>query len=204
MNEITKIHLGRQPFTIAADAHKELREYLEAISRHMGDSKDALEEIEARMAELLAARGISGEKVVLIKDVEHLKEQLGQPGDFGEESERQDHAEEGSGPKRLFRDTENGMVAGVCAGMGNFFGVDPLIVRLIFVVLTLAGASGILLYIILWILVPPAKTPKDYLQMHGKPVTVESLKKIVEQADIKGTAQRARKTVTNTFKSDKK
>lgn len=194
MNEITKIHLGRQAFTISVDAHKALQEYLRAIKKHMGDTDEAVEEVELRMAELLTERGISGDKVVLLKDVDYLKEQLGEPGDFGDE-ESETAREDVGAPKRLFRDTDNAMIAGVAAGIGKYFGVDPLWVRLGFIALTFAGASGILLYIILWLIVPEAKTKSEHLQMQGKPVTVDALKEVVERADVKGAAQRATEVV---------
>lgn len=194
MNEITKIHLGRQAFTIAVDAHKELQEYLRAIKKHMANSDDAVEEVELRMAELLAERGVHGDKVVLLKDVEYLKQQLGEPGDFGDE-EAEDNREDSSAPKRLFRDTENAMVAGVAAGIGKYIGIDPVWIRLAFIAFVFAGGSGILAYVILWLIVPEAKTSSERLQMQGKPVTVDALKDVVERADVKGAANRAQRTI---------
>lgn len=191
MNEITNIHLGRQAFTIAVDAHKALQDYLHAIRRSVGDKDDVLEEVELRMAELLAERGIHGDKVVLLKDVDYLKEQLGEPGDFGDE---ESEAEETSAPKRFFRDTEHGMLAGVAAGIAKYFNIDPLWVRLAFIALVFAGASGILIYIILWLIMPEAKTKSERLQMQGKPVTVDALKDFVEH-DVKDAATRAGRTV---------
>ncbi len=189
MNEITKIHLGRQAFTISVDAYKALQEYLHAIARQVG-GKDVAEEVELRMAELLTERGVTGDKVILPKDVAYLKEQLGEPGDFGDE-ESEKKADDASASKRLFRDTEHGMLAGVCAGIAKYFSVDPLWVRLAFIGLVFAGASGVLLYIILWLIVPEAKTGSERLQMQGKPVTVDALKDVVDRADVKGVAKRA-------------
>jgi len=200
MNEITKIHLGRQAFTIAVDAHKELQEYLRAIKRHMGDADEAVEEVEIRMAELLTERGISGDKVVLLKDVDYLKEQLGKPGDFGDEDDKAG-PEDSEGSKRLFRDTQNAMIAGVSAGIGKYFGIDPLWIRLAFIALTFAGASGILIYIILWLIVPEAKTSSERLQMQGTPVTVDALKDVVERADVEGAAKRASNVVGKAVQS---
>jgi len=56
--------------------------------------------------------------------------------------------------KRLYRSEKDKMVGGVCGGLAAFFGMDPTLVRLAFVVFTLLGGSGILLYIILWLIVP--------------------------------------------------
>ena len=82
MNEIKKIHLGRQPFVISVDAHTQLSKYLKAIEEHVGINSEVHKEVEMRMAELLVERGITGEKVVLVEDVEFLKDQLGAPNDF--------------------------------------------------------------------------------------------------------------------------
>src|ERR1700730_4240416 len=112
MNEVTKIHLGRQAFTISVDAHHELKSYLEAITKQVGD-KDVVDEIELRMAELLTEHGINANKVILPSDVDFLKTQLGNPKDFkedGDEAPTPGHKQPDS--KRLFRDTDNAMVAG--------------------------------------------------------------------------------------------
>lgn len=195
MNEITNIHLGRQAFVIAVDAHHELRDYLRAIKRHMGNSDEAVEEVELRMAELLTERGISGDKVVLPKDIEYLKEQLGEPGDFGDEEEARAQRESVTAPKRLFRDTNHAMIAGVAAGISRYFCINPIFVRLVFIALAFTGGSGILIYIMLWLIVPEAKTTSERLQMQGRPVTVDALKEVVERADVKGAAARATNTV---------
>jgi phage shock protein PspC (stress-responsive transcriptional regulator) len=197
MNEITQIHLGRQPFTIAVDAHKQLRTYMDAISEAVGAAhKEVLTEIELRMAELLIERGITAQKTILVEDVTYLKEQLGKPGDFkgdaeeGEESEHEGSDKEGQ--KRLFRDEKKGMIAGVCAGLASYFNIDAVIVRGIFILLTVMWGWGALLYIILWAIVPAAKTSAERLQMRGKAVTVENLNKIVTR-EVTAAADRASK-----------
>lgn len=198
MNEVKRIHLSRQSFTIAADAHKELRDYLHAIEVQTGDQSEVLKEVELRMAELLTERGITAEKVVLGEDIDFLKEQLGEPKDFKEDADADGtgEAEEAEdGPKRLYRDTEHGMIAGVAAGIAAYLHIDALFVRLAFVLLTFASGAGILLYALIWLLAPEARTSSDKLQMHGKAVTVDSLKAVVDRADIPGAASRASRTV---------
>jgi len=195
MNEVTKIHLGRQAFTVSVSAQKQLRAYLDAIEKEVGD-KDVADEVEMRMAELLSERGIKGDKVVLPADVDYLKEQLGDPEDFTEDDmQNSDTHHQSDESKRLFRDTQKGILAGVASGLAAYFGVDVIIIRLLFVVGSLAWGGGILLYILLWLLVPEAKTPSEKLQMAGKSVNVESLKEIVERADVKGAARRANGTI---------
>lgn len=195
MNEIKKIHLGRQPFTISVDAHKLLRAYLEAIEHQVGAKSEVIKEVESRMAELLLERGVHGDKVILEEDVEFLKEQLGDPGDFkDEENQAEEAAESQEGQKRLFRDTQNGMIAGVASGLAAYFNVDATIVRLIFVVALFFGGAAIPVYLILWLVMPEAKTPSERLQMQGKAVTVDTLKELVDRADVKGAADRAAKS----------
>jgi phage shock protein PspC (stress-responsive transcriptional regulator) len=199
MNEVNKIHLGRQAFTISAEAHKELRSYLNAVKAQVKD-KEVVDEIELRMAELLAERGIKEDKVILPKDVEFLKKQLGSPKDFkqDDDSEADETPPEG---KKLFRDTENGMIAGVASGLAAYLGLDVVLVRVLLVIGTIAWGTGILFYILLWLLVPEAKSTSDRLRMAGKSVTVENLKEVVERADVKGAAKRANNTIAPVINS---
>jgi phage shock protein PspC (stress-responsive transcriptional regulator) len=199
MNEVTKIHLGRQAFTISVAAHKTLRDYLDAIAKQV-DDKDVVDEVELRMAELLAEHGVRGNKVVLPKDIGFLKKQLGNPKDF-KEDESETGAEILSDDKKLFRDTENGMLAGVAAGLAVYLGLDVILVRILFILGTLAWGGGLLIYILLWLLVPEARTTSERLRMAGKSVTVESLKEVVERADVKGAAKRANNTVAPVINS---
>lgn len=199
MNEITRIHLGRQAFTIAIDAHKALRMYLDAIKKAVGVShEEIVEEVELRMAELLMERGISGDRVIVAADIDYLKTQLGTPGDFkdtdtdaeaDEEEVPSDDPERA--PRRLFRDMQQGMVAGVLAGLAAYTGLPPLIMRILFLVLAvITSGAGVLLYIIMWLIIPPAITKSERLQMRGKPVTVDSLKRVADQADVENVARR--------------
>lgn len=142
---------------------------------------------------------MTGDKVILAKDIAYLKEQLGAPGDFGD-AEPEETQEDTAGPKRLFRDTEHGMIAGVCAGVARYLGTDPVWVRLAFVALVLLGASGILLYIVMWLIIPEAKTKSDRLQMQGKPVTVDALKDVVRRADVEGAARRTTRVIDKTVR----
>jgi len=198
MNEVKKVHLGRQPFTISVDAHKALRDYLTAIEKQPGVQPEVVKEVEMRMAELLTERGITGESVILQEDVDFLKEQLGEPCDFTDEAvadpetKAQDKAEpKDEPPRKLFRDTQNGILAGVASGIAAYTGIDVLIIRIVFIGLTFASGAGILIYILIWLLAPEAKTPSDRLQMQGKAVTVDSLKEMVDRADLAGASERA-------------
>ncbi|HWB38682.1 MAG TPA: PspC domain-containing protein [Candidatus Saccharimonadales bacterium] len=195
MNEVTKIHLGRQQFTIAVDAQHELKTYLASIQKKVGD-KEVANEVESRMSELLIERGVTGDKVVLTEDVDYLKEQLGTPEDFGDDEDGKTAKESETGARRLFRDTDNAMIAGVGAGLANYFGLDVVVVRLAMAALTVISlGTGIVLYILLWLIVPPATTTSEKLQMRGKSVTLEALKDSVNKADVPNAARR----INNSF-----
>jgi len=97
--------------------------------------------------------------------------------------------------KRLFRDTDNAMIAGVAAGLGKYLDIDVIIVRLIFVALTFFGGSGILIYVLLWLLVPAAKTNSERLQMRGLAVNVDNIKQAISEADVPGATRRASRVV---------
>jgi len=191
MNEVTQIHLGRQAYTIANDAHSALRAYLAAIEKAVGDH-DVVDEVEARMVELLTEHGVNSDKVILLKDVNFLKKQLGDPKDFSDE-EPEEASEFGS--KRLFRDTDNAMIAGVAAGLANYLGLNVVLVRLAMILLIVFSFGGaVLLYILLWIIVPPATTASEKLQMRGMSVTLEAIKGTVSKADVTGTARRVNRS----------
>ncbi len=196
MNEITRIHLGRVAYTISVEAHAQLKKYLAEIEKRVSD-KEVVREVELRMSELLAERGITAEKVILPEDIDFLQEQLGSPKDFaGEEDETAATENEEKTGKRLFRDTDNAMIAGVSAGLAKFFGLDPVIVRIIFVAVTLlSGGAAIFIYLLLWLIVPPAETASEKLQMQGKAVTLDALKESVNNADVPGAARRVNSKV---------
>lgn len=191
MNEVTHIHLSRQQFTISVDAHRELKAYLGGIRKKVGD-KEVVNEIESRMSELLMERGVTSKKVVLPEDIDYLKSQLGTPEDFSDDApdEQPDKAQE-AGNRRLFRDPDNALIAGVAAGIANYFGLDVVLIRLAIVLITVFSfGTGIVLYLILWLVIPPAVTASEKLQMRGESVTLEAIKNSVSKVEVTTTARR--------------
>lgn len=193
MNEVTRIHLGREAFTIAVEAHKSLKAYLADIEKKVHD-KEVVSEVELRMSELLLERGVTGEKVVLAEDVQYLKEQLGDPDDFSDddkETSEETSKSEDKTSRKFFRNTDTAIIAGVASGLASYSGLDVTIIRLLFVVAAIFGSGlGIVIYLVLWLVMPPAETASEKLQMQGKPVTLEALKESVHRADINGAAHR--------------
>ncbi len=183
MKEITRIHIAKVPYDIELVAKKELAAYLKSLEAY-GDS-EVVNDIEIRMTEILAERGVKKDGVITEADVYVLRKQLGDPSDFMETGDiavgPEDVLSEEKPTRKLYRNIDNAVFGGVLSGIAAYLKVNPLWVRLIFIVLAFGSFGTVLLvYIILWIVVPPAKTAADRLQMTGRPVTVASIRELNE------------------------
>jgi phage shock protein C len=202
MKKTLSIHLGRQLFVIEEDAFDRLQQYLnrlEASLQGENGTAEIIEDIEMRFAELLMSYLGETRKVVTITDIEKGIESLGEPEVISEDTPREEaqsrtSSQQTGGQRRFFRDPEGGMLGGVCSGIAAYLNIDPVIVRIIFVLMAFAGFAGGLIYVILWVIVPNANTPSERLQMQGKAVTIDSLKDEVGRAAdrIKDDTRRAR------------
>lgn len=187
MKKTLSIHLGRQLFVIEEDAYDRLQTYLKKLEASLANesgSNEIIEDIEMRFAELLSQYLGDTRQVVTISDIENAISSLGEPEEITEEPEQPKQAQnqhEGSGSKRMYRDMDNGVLGGLAAGLAAYLNIDPVIVRIIFVIFGFMG-FGIPLYIILWVIVPSAKTPSERLQMRGKPVNIDTLREEFEKS----------------------
>jgi phage shock protein C len=81
----------------------------------------------------------------------------------------------------MYRDPDHRIIGGVCSGIGAYWDIDPLIPRVIFAALTLAGGLGVLVYLILYIVLPEAKTTAQKIEMKGEPVNIHNIKESVKK-----------------------
>lgn len=185
MNEVRNIHLSRSEFVIAKDAQKLLQDYIEAIKKRT-DNPEVINEVEARMAEMLIDdRSINEGKVVLKEDVEYLKSQLGSPSDFDDtKDDNEAKTDSVTGTKQLMRDPRGKLLGGVASGLGLYFSTDAIWFRVIFLALSFINGLGIFIYLVLWLLIPEAKTETDRLAMKGESITLENIKKSVENIKL--------------------
>lgn len=193
MKEITRIHLAKTPYDIELDAKEVLQKYLSEIKQMMG-SEDTMYEIEARMVELLGERGVHNNGIITMSDVEDLRSKMGLPKEFSDSESNEDSQADltpsNSPAKRLMRDTDNAIFGGVCAGIAAYWGINPLWVRLLFIISPfITFGTALLVYIIIWISLPEAKTAAEKLQMRGEPVTLNSLKKAANNSESKYRAK---------------
>lgn len=189
MNKTVNINLAGIFFHIDEDAYLKLQRYLEAIKRSFTDSQgrsEIIADIEARIAELFNERVENDKQVIRIKEVDAVISIMGQPEDYLVDDEifddepKTSYSKKSAPSKKLFRDTENSYVGGVSSGLSHYLGIDAIWVRLAWILLIFGAGTGILLYILLWILVPEAKTTAEKIMMTGEPVNISNIEKKIK------------------------
>jgi len=192
MNKTVNINLGGMFFHIDEDAYLKLTRYFDAIKRSLNNSSgqdEIIKDIEMRVSELLTEKQKSEKHVVGLKDVDEVIAVMGQPEDYRiEDEENPNQSYNNYGPrkhKKLYRDKEKGMIGGVATGLGHYFGIDAVWIKIIFLIFVFAGfGTGILAYFVLWIVTPEAVTTSEKLEMTGEPVTISNIeKKVREEID---------------------
>jgi len=189
MKKTLIINIGNTIIHIEEDAYEILTAYLNEIKYHFAKNADDFEiitDIENRIAEMFAEILATAQKQVIeLADVESVMAQMGRVQDFQTEDEEdmpkanaQSTAYEGE--KKLYRDTDEGVIAGVCAGLGYYLNIETRWVRLAaFLSIFLSGA-GILAYIILWVVMPRAVTRSEKMAMKGEATNLYGYKKSFE------------------------
>jgi len=215
MNKTVSINLSGLLFNLEEAAYEKLKAYLNKIRGYFleSDGRDEIiGDIEGRIAELFQER-VKDKQVVLEADVAEVIGIMGQPEVYAPEQEdsanqepgrKQQYREENyAGTRRLFRSTDEAKLGGVCAGLGYYFGIDPVWIRIGFLIALFFFGSGPLIYIILWIALPEATTTAEKLKMKGEPVTVENIQKQIreEMGRFKETASSFTSKATSKFQS---
>ncbi len=189
MNKVFNINLGGYPFVIDHDAFDELEKYLTSLKNYFkaDEGRDEIvSDIEARVAELFKDK-LKRRKIVSLKDVNEVIDTMGKPEQFEDEK----HANSGNYAankfdirtgKRLYRDPESKILAGVCSGLSAYLGIeDPIWMRLVFAVAVFGFGFSVIPYIILWAVVPEAKTSGDKLAMRGEAANVTNIANFIQE-----------------------
>ncbi|MCS4301334.1 MULTISPECIES: PspC domain-containing protein [Chryseobacterium] len=195
MNKTLSIGLAGFSFTIEEHAYIKLSDYLNALrsSLDASEADEVMHDIEIRMVEIFRD-SLGKREVINDTDVEKVIAQIGTPEKIEEQeeayfSEKNTTKNTNTGTnysdkKQLFRDPEKQKVAGVCAGLAQYVGMDITAMRAIWLgvfvlgIFTAAISSSLigLLYVILWAVLPKAETAADFLKMQGKPMNFDNLK----------------------------
>lgn len=184
------VNLAGMLFHIDSDGYEIVNAYLQEIQNYFPneEGKEIIQEIEARLAELFTEKINNKKQVISAEDVNEAIEIIGYPEDFSDSGENNKKEEQNmKGNKRLYRDPDNRILGGVCAGLGAYFNIEPVLIRLIFVLIGLFFASGILIYLILWLVTPEASTLAQKREMRGEKFDFSQFKKRArsEYEDIK-------------------
>jgi phage shock protein PspC (stress-responsive transcriptional regulator) len=184
MKKTITINLSGVVFSIDEDAFDLLRKYLKSIENHFsdkGEREDIMADIEARIAELFSPSRASGIHPVTIKDVEKVIEIMGHPDDIADSNGSSDDTYTRSKPgRRIYRDIDRRILGGVCSGMAAYWSIDVIWIRIIFVILAFGFFSGFLIYLLLWLVIPPARTTAQKLEMRGEPVNISNIGRAVK------------------------
>lgn len=184
MKKIISINLSGRVIPIEDSAYQQLQDYLESLRRYFAQEEgrdEIINDIESRIAELMSEELRKGSSHITDNDVQQIINTIGRPEDFedveaeaGSFSEKDNTGQQQSNTgstyssgraKRLYRDTSDKFLGGVCSGLAAYINIDPAIVRILFAIITLGGLGiGFVAYILLWIFLPA----KDLEGFQGK------------------------------------
>lgn len=91
--------------------------------------------------------------------------------------------------KKMFRDPERKIIGGVSGGVAAFIGIDVIAVRVLFIIFTIAAGTGLFIYIVLWLILPEARTLTDRVQMQGEPVTLSNIESTIKKSQTDKPAE---------------
>lgn len=191
MEKTIIINIGNTIIHIEESAYDTLKTYLNEVKLYFANHADDLEivtDIENRIAELLTEQLEAQKKqVVDAADVKHVVAQMGSVKDFDtiEENEEEPIFQSGYqhqyAEKKLYRDMDDRVVAGVCSGIAHFLNTDAKWIRVAVLLMAFLGGFGILVYMILWIIMPKAKSRIEKMEMKGEPANLQGFQKNLDE-----------------------
>ncbi len=203
MKKVIKVNIGNLAFTIEEDGFLILKGYLDEIQDHYGpneNGKEIVEGIEERIAELFIEKS-GANSVVQTPVVKEVIEILGRPSAIDEEQGEPYYSTTSSKfqkiHKKLYRNPDNKVLGGVCSGLAAYFSLDVLLVRILFFVLLIGfsffgmvhiggGSFMFIAYILLWIVIPEARTVEQKCSMYGEPMNIANMGAAFEKGIAKG------------------
>ena len=187
MEKTLTININGWVFNINEDAYILLTQYFQNLTKYFSKEEGGAEivsDIEARVSELLKEKMPENETAINISQVQDIMTTLGQPYEMDVDEEEEEKTESAGyikGKRKLFRNPENSHIAGVAAGIGTYLSLDPIFIRIAFLLLIFTGGAGIILYIALWILIPIASSTSDRIRMEGNRVDIKNIEKKVKE-----------------------
>lgn len=188
MKKTIRINISGLIFNLDEDAYSKLQQYLNSITNkflNTEEGNEVIADVEARIAELFQEKVGDRKDVINMKDIDYVIEIMGKPEDFDDFYDEEDEPQYKSyqsakSSRRVYRDPDNRVVSGLSAGIATYFGIDPVIVRVIFVLATLFYGASLLVYILLWIIIPEATTTSQKLEMRGEAINLTNIEKSIK------------------------
>ncbi len=208
MKKVLTITISGVVFYINDDAYHLLHAYLQELKKHFRNNPNGAEiihELEQRIAELLTAF-LGKRKVVEVRDIKNLTDVLEKPDEFeggGDYKENNSYSRSQS-TKKLYRDNDDKIIAGVCSGIAAYFNTEPIWIRTVFVFFLLAFSASFWVYIFLWLFVPKAKTTREKFEMRGEKNIISNIEATFKEdlKDIKDKFENFINSGKNPFKSE--
>ena len=177
MKKVISAGIGGRSFTINEDAYARLESYLNLFRAHVRETgtEEVMDELESRIADLFYESVGDSARVVDLELVEKVISQLGMPDGTSTTAANPDNNVKPE--HKLYRDTDDVRIAGVCSGLALYFDIDTALMRIIMLVALIAGSAGFWAYLILWFAVPKAITPAQKCELRGIAPTAENLAK---------------------------
>jgi phage shock protein C len=191
MNKLINVNIGGIVFQIDESAYTKLDAYLDSLKNKYAftaGGDEILHDIESRLVELFKER-ITPNGAVMMQHVDEVIAIMGRPEDYDDQAtpEATSTTLHARRARRFYRDGDSRLLGGVCSGFAAYFNIDPLFIRIAFLIAFFGFGAGLLLYIILWIIIPVAKTTAEKLEMHGERVNISNIEKKIkdEAAEMK-------------------
>ncbi len=173
MKKVININFQGRVIPIEESAYEMLKQYVESLRKFFANEEgrdEIINDIEGRIAELFGESLKKGSTCITDDEVNKIIESMGRPEDFegdegsvhtqleGEQAKQsggRNYDYVGESPRgRLYRDDNDKILGGVCSGLANYLRIDPTIVRIVFALITFGAGTGILIYILLWAILP--------------------------------------------------
>lgn len=187
MKRTFTINLNSTVYHIDNDAYELLKQYLHDVEERLSpeERKEVMTDIESRIAELFSEKLQKGKGVINIEDVEEIIKILGKPNQYEDEdyssTEEPSSKQKSKRRRKYYRDRDNAALGGVASGLAIYLGWEVVSIRLILVLLLFLGWGTLIpIYLVIWLLVPEAKTIAQKLEMQGEEVTAERIKEEVQ------------------------
>ncbi|HPJ17387.1 MAG TPA: PspC domain-containing protein [Candidatus Woesebacteria bacterium] len=189
MKQTISVNLNRQVFYLDLDAYEELEKYLQAIKKYFkSESSEVVEDIESRIAEKFTDLIGKSTTAIQLLDVQKIIDEMGSLNDITGQDSSETIKDSSTVKKKLFRNLDTKILAGVASGLATYFGIKPIWIRIVILVFLFTPATTWLViigYLAAWFVIPEAKTNWEKLEMQGKPTTVSQLQNITTAVETK-------------------